>query len=115
MFKKIKLAALGLIAASTILPVAPVNAALSKTTQDITEIQADTSEERLIAGRRYRRRRYRRRYPRVRIYRRRPRRRYRRIYRGRHRRPARIYRRRTCYYSRRRNRRVCSYRTYRRY
>ncbi|MDY6899724.1 MAG: hypothetical protein SWZ49_16850 [Cyanobacteriota bacterium] len=119
MFKKIKFAALGLVAASAMLPVAPVNAALSKTTQETaTEILADTPGEQLIAGRRYRRRhrrvriyrrRPRRRHRRVRIYRRRPRRRYRRVYR----RPVRVYRRRTCYYKR--NRRVCRYRTYRRY
>ena len=109
MFKNIKLAALGLVAASAILPVAPINAALSKTAREtITEIQTDTAGEQLVAGR-YRRNRRRR----VRVYRRRPRRRYRRVYRRRHRRPVRVYRRRTCYYKR--NRRVCRYRTYRRY
>ncbi|MEO1762117.1 MAG: hypothetical protein AAFR83_09105 [Cyanobacteria bacterium J06629_18] len=108
MLKKVKFAALGLIAASAILPVAPVNAALSATNQEsITEIQT-TPGEQLVAGR-YRR------YRRIRVHRRRPRRRYRRVYRRRYRRPVRIYRRRTCYYSRRRNRRVCKYRTYRRY
>jgi len=109
MFKKIKFVALGLVAASAILPVAPINAALSKTAREtITEIQTDTPGEQLVAGR-YRRNRRRR----VRVYRRRPRRRYRRVYRRRHRRPARVYRRRTCYYKR--NHRVCRYRTYRRY
>ncbi|BAY87435.1 hypothetical protein NIES267_69570 [Calothrix parasitica NIES-267] len=107
MLKKIKFAALGLVAASAILPVAPINAALSKTAREtITEIQTDTPGEQLVAGR-YRRHRSRR----VRVYRRRPRRRYRH---RRHRR-VRVYRRRTCYYNRRRNRRVCRYRTYRRY
>ena len=109
MFKKIKFAALGLVAASARLPVAPINAALSKTAREtITEIQTDTPGEQLVAGR-YRRNRRRR----VRVYRRRPRRRYRRVYRRRHRRPVRVYRRRTCYYKR--NRRVCRYRTYRKY
>jgi len=106
MFKKVKLAALGLIVASAILPVAsPVNAALSRTVQEsVAEIptETDIDKEQLIA-RRYRR--YRRR--RVRVYRR-PRRRYRRRYR----RPVRVYRRRTCYYNR--YRKVCRYRTYRR-
>ena len=108
MFKNIKLAALGLVAASAMLPVAPINAALSKTAREtITEIQTDTAGEQLVAGR------YRRNRRRVRVYRRRPRRRYRRVYRRRHRRPVRVYRRRTCYYKR--NRRVCRYRTYRKY
>ena len=74
MFKKIKFAALGLVAASAILPVAPINAALSKTAREtITEIQTDTPGEQLVAGR-YRRNRRRR----VRVYRRRPRSNYRR-------------------------------------
>lgn len=106
MFNKIKLTALGLIAASTILPVAsPVNAAVLRTGEEsVAEIQAEKPKEELIT-RRYRVRRVRRR----RVYRRRPRRyRVRKIYR----RP-RFYRRRTCYYTR--YRRVCRYRTYRRY
>ena len=70
MFKNIKLAALGLVAASAMLPVAPINAALSKTAREtITEIQTDTAGEQLVAGR------YRRNRRRVRVYRRRPRRR----------------------------------------
>ena len=107
-FKQIKLAALGLITASAILPAAStVNAALSRTSQQsIAEIQLETPKEQLVT-RRYRR------YRRKVRYRRRPRRRYRRVYRRRYRRPVRVYRRRTCYYTR--YRRVCRYRTYRRY
>ena len=105
MFNKIKFAALGLVAASAMLPVTPVNAALSKTTQDtVTEIVAGRPGEQLIAGRRYRRRhrRHRRHRRRVRIYRRRPRRRYRRIYRRRYRRTVRVVSRRAINYERKR-------------
>ncbi|AFY58119.1 hypothetical protein Riv7116_5753 [Rivularia sp. PCC 7116] len=114
MLKLIKFAALGLVATSTVLSVAPpVNAAISRNAEkSVVEIQSETPKEELVAGR-YRTRRV---YRRGRVYRRRrPRRRYRvrKIYRRRYRRPFRIYRRRTCYYKR--NRRVCRYRTYRRY
>lgn len=115
MFKQIKLAALALVAASAILPVAPpASAALLKTAQEsVAEIQAEIPKEELIAdrSRRVRRRRVRRRVR----YRRRPhsRRRVRRVHRRRvYRRPVRVYRRRTCYRSRYKT--VCRYRTYRR-
>lgn len=106
MFKQIKLAALALVAASAILPVAPpASAALSKTAQEsVAEIQAEIPKEELIADRSRRVR-----------YRRRPhsRRRVRRVHRRRvYRRPVRVYRRRTCYRSRYKT--VCRYRTYRR-
>ncbi len=106
MFKQIKLATLGLIAASAILPVvSPANAALSRTVQEsLTEVQTEAPKEELVA-RRYKVRRVYRRRP-VRVYRRRPVRVYRR-------RPTRVYRRRTCYYNR--YRKVCRYRTYRSY
>lgn len=116
MLRQVKLAALGLVAASAILPMAsPASAAFSKNVREaVTEIQTEIPEEELIA-RRYRTRK-------VRIYRRRPRRHYR-IYRRYHRyhRP-RFIRRRTCYRTRRyrtrngyRYKTVCSYRNYRRY
>lgn len=130
MLKQIKIAALGLFAASAILPVAsPANAALSKTAQEsVAEIQTEIPNEELIADKPYRVRVYRRRDRRphrVRVYRS-PRRPYRvrRVYRGRDRRPhrvrvygsprrpVRVIRRRTCYRSRYRT--VCRYRTYRR-
>lgn len=123
MFKHIKLAVLGLVAASATLPVAsPANAALSKTAQgSVAEIQTEVPKEELIAGRRDRVRRVRvyRRHPRhrdrvrrVRVYRRRPRHRRDRVRRV-YRRPVRVIRRRTC--NRYRYRTVCRYRTYRRY
>ena len=113
MFKQSKLAALGLIAASAILPMAPpASARLSSSAQEsVAEIQSEIPFEELIA--RHYRRRVRRRH-RVR-YRSRPRRRHRVRYRRRPRRRYRhrgVYRRRTCY--RGRYKTVCRYRTYRR-
>ena len=111
MFKQIKLAALGLVAVSAILPMAPPSSAgLSKAAEEsVAEIKSEIPKEDLIA--RHYRRRIRRRH-RVR-YRRRPRRRHRlrRVYRRRYRHP-RVYRRRICY--RGRYKTVCRYRTYRR-
>ncbi|MEM7727420.1 MAG: hypothetical protein AAF208_13790 [Cyanobacteria bacterium P01_A01_bin.45] len=56
MLKQLKLAALGLIAASAILPVAsPANAALSKDVQEsVSRVQAEVPQEKLLARRRYR-------------------------------------------------------------
>ncbi|MGB3652282.1 MAG: hypothetical protein WBA41_13855 [Rivularia sp. (in: cyanobacteria)] len=119
-FKQVKFAALGLVAASAILPGAsPASALLSKTAQQsVAEIQTELPQEELFA-RRYRvRRRVRRRVSdrprRVRVIRRQVRDR-------RRRRPVRVIRRRTCYRTRRyrtrngyRYKTVCRYRTYRR-
>ncbi|MEM7554572.1 MAG: hypothetical protein AAF378_10800 [Cyanobacteria bacterium P01_A01_bin.84] len=79
MLKQIKLAALGLVAASAILPVAsPASAAFSETAQEsVAGIKTEVPQEELVAGRRYYRVR------RVRVYR--PVRRYRRRYRVRRR------------------------------
>ena len=109
MLKRIKLATLGLVAASAILPVAsPARAAFSKTSQEsVIEIQGEVAKQELIAHRRRRHRHHRRRRRRVRY------RRYRR---------PRYIRRRRCYRTRRYRTRngysyktVCRYRNYRRY
>ncbi len=113
-FKQVKFAALGLVAASAILPGAsPASALLSKTAQQsVAEIQTELPQEELFA-RRYRDRRVRDRPRRVRVIRRRVR--------DRRRRRVRVIRRRTCYRTRRyrtrngyRYKTVCRYRTYRR-